>query len=150
MGTGCRVRTLDGSAFNLHGPRLRRMGYSQKNYFPLPLRRYFLCFGGGAGVPVSMPMALISSSISGQCTPCPVPIISKFCRCSGVAFDRRQDHASGTLIVRPSARWAVIRSSATSTAVIRGSLLATMVIPSPRDVIQMVEKDRPNAIQFSR
>ncbi len=61
-------------------------------------------------MPVSMPMALMSSSMAGQCTPCPVPIISKCWRCSGVALDNRYEHASGTLIVRPSARWAVIRS----------------------------------------
>lgn len=30
----------------------------------------------GAGTPYSIPSALISSSISGQCTPCPSPMIS--------------------------------------------------------------------------
>jgi hypothetical protein len=150
MGAGCRFLTPYRAAFCPHGPRSRCMGYSQENYFSLPLRHYFFCFGGGAGVPVSMPMALRSSSMSSQCTPCPVPIVSKFWRCSGVAFDRRQDHASGTLIVRPSARWAVIRSSVTSTAVIRESLLATMVMPCLHAAIQMVENDRPNAVQFSR
>jgi hypothetical protein len=47
---------------------------------------------------MSMPMALMSSSTSGQCTPSPVPIISKCWRCSEVALDNRHDHASGTLI----------------------------------------------------
>jgi hypothetical protein len=32
--------------------------------------------GFGAGIPYIMPSALISSSISGQCTPSPSPIIS--------------------------------------------------------------------------
>jgi hypothetical protein len=47
---------------------------------------------------MSMPMALMSSSTSGQCTPSLVPIISKCWRCSEVALDNRHDHASGTLI----------------------------------------------------
>src|SRR5205085_1024096 len=80
------------------------------------------CFGGRAGTPCNMPWALMSSSISGQCTPSPVPIISKLCRCSGVALERRHDQASGTLTVRPSASCAVMESSVTSIATIRGSL----------------------------
>ena len=42
---------------------------------------------------MSMPMALMSSSTFSQCTPCPVPIISKCWRCSKVALDNRHDHA---------------------------------------------------------
>ncbi len=34
------------------------------------------CFGRGDGVPFSMPLALMSSSTSGQCTPCPLPMNS--------------------------------------------------------------------------
>jgi hypothetical protein len=76
-----------------------------------------------------MPMALMSSSTSGQCTPCPVPIISQCWRCSEVALDDRHERASGTLIVQPSAQWAVIRSSVTYTIMLRRSLLATVVMP---------------------
>ena len=88
-----------------------------------------ICFGGRAGTPCNMPWALMSSSMSGQCTPSPVPITSKCRRCSGVAFDRRHDQARGTPTVRPSASCAVMKSSVTSIATIRGSLLATMLIP---------------------
>jgi len=42
-------------------------------------------------------------------------MISNLERCSGVASDRRQDHAKGTLIVRPSTNWAEIASSVTET-----------------------------------
>ena len=37
--------------------------------------------------------------------PCSAPMISKRWRCSGAAFDRRQDTASGTLMVRALARY---------------------------------------------
>ena len=47
----------------------------------------------------------MSSSISGQWTPSPDPIISKRLRCDGVAWANRHDQDSGTLIVRPSASW---------------------------------------------
>ena len=49
---------------------------------------------GRAGMPSSIPVALMSSSMSGQCTPSPLPMISKLLRCPGVASDRRHDHAS--------------------------------------------------------
>lgn len=58
----------------------------------------------------SMPSTLISSSMSGQCTPCPSLIISNFDRCSGFASDNLHDQTIGTLIVRPSARYAMISS----------------------------------------
>src|SRR5262249_16269104 len=106
------------------------------------------CFGRRAGVPVSIPMALRSSSISGQWTPCPVPIISKCCRCSGVALAKRHDHTRGTLMVRPSARCAVIRSSVTSTERIRGSFLATMVMPCLQDTHQVFHNQDANPVQF--
>jgi len=66
-------------------------------------------------MPFSMPSALMSSSTSGQCAPWPSPISSQLARCVGVASDNRHDHASGTLITRPSTRYAVIVSSLTST-----------------------------------
>ena len=105
------------------------------------------CSGGG-GVPVSMPRALMSSSMSGQWTPCPVPIISKCWRWLGVALDRRHDHASGTLIVRPSASWALTRSSVTSTVRMRGSFLATMVMPCLQNVVPRLQNHRPDPVQF--
>ncbi len=81
------------------------------------------CVGRCAGTPYNMPLALMSSSISGQCTPWPPPMISKLFRCSGVASDKRHDHASGTLITRPSTRKAVIVSSVTWMFLISGSML---------------------------
>src|SRR6266542_5420196 len=53
----------------------------------------------------------------------------KSARCWGVASDRRQDQASGTLMTRPSARCAMISSPVTRTCWMRGSVLATMFIP---------------------
>jgi hypothetical protein len=60
-------------------------------------------------------MTLMSSSISGQRMPEPLPMISNLARCSGVDSESRQDHANGTLIVRPSTKWAVIVSSVNET-----------------------------------
>jgi hypothetical protein len=99
---------------------------------------------------MSMPMALMSSSMSGQCTSWPVPMISKCWRCSGVALDNRHDHASGTLMVRPADRCAVIRSSVTSTAIMHGAVLATMVMPCRQDASAVVENDGSETVQFSR
>jgi hypothetical protein len=75
--------------------------------------------------PGSMPSTLISSSISGQCKPRPSPIISKLALCSGVASDRRQDQAIGTLIVRPSIRPTIISASVTFIFISRGSATST-------------------------
>jgi hypothetical protein len=60
-----------------------------------------------------MPATLMSSSISGQRIPEPLPMISNRERCSGVASESRHDHANGTLMVRPSVKWAEISSSLT-------------------------------------
>lgn len=106
-------------------------------------------FGGRAGTPYSMPLALTSSSISGQWTPSPVPIISKFLRCCGVASDKRHDHASGTLMVRPSASCAVIESSVTSIATIRGSLFTTVFNPRLHNSIQIIEDHPSDSVKFS-
>src|SRR5262249_47833941 len=94
-------------------------------------------------------MALMSSSMSGQWTPCPVPIISKCCRCSGVASDKRPDQGGGSRMVRPSARCAVMRSSVISTVRIRGSLLATVVMPCLQDTPQGLQNQGANPIQFA-
>ena len=61
---------------------------------------------GRAGMPNNIPVALMSSSMSGQCTPNPLPMNSKLLRWAGVASDKRHDQAKGTLMTRPSARCA--------------------------------------------
>jgi hypothetical protein len=62
---------------------------------------------GRAGMPNNMPVALMSSSMSGQCSPNPLPMNSLL-RWAGVASDKRHDQAKGTLMTRPSARCATI------------------------------------------
>src|SRR5687767_15162813 len=79
----------------------------------------------------------MSSSMSGQWTPCPLPMIEKRLRCSGVALERRHDQTNGTVIVRPSVSSAAITSSVTRMVEIRGSL-ATMLTggaPNPQSEI---------------
>jgi hypothetical protein len=76
-------------------------------------------------------------------------MISKLLRCSGVASDKRHDHATGTLIVRPSANCAVIDSSVTSIATIRAPLFATVFIPRLPNAIQIIEDYPSNAVKFS-
>src|SRR5439155_23011794 len=75
-------------------------------------------------------------------------MISKRLRCSGVASESRQDHANGTLTVRPSASWATMASSVSSNATMRGSLSAAVLIPGLHDAIQIIDNDLPNAVQF--
>jgi hypothetical protein len=106
------------------------------------------CLGGQAGIPCNIPRALMSSSMSGQRTPSPLPIITKRLRCAGVALDSRHDHASGTLTVRPSANWATRASSVTSSATMRGSLLAAVFIPYLPNMSPSVENDLANTVQF--
>lgn len=55
----------------------------------------------------------------GQWMPKPPPEMRQFDRCEGVAWSSRGYHASGTEIVRPSARATVKESSPTSTFVMR-------------------------------
>ena len=105
---------------------------------------------GRAGIPKSMPVALISSSMSGQCTPNPLPMISKLLRCAGVASDKRQRHARGTLIVRPSTNRAVITSSVTCMSMMRGISLTTVFIPSLQDRWSVLSNKLANTIQLSR
>jgi hypothetical protein len=76
-------------------------------------------------------------------------MISKLLRCSGVASDKRHDHASGTLMVRPSASRAVIVSSVTSIAIMRGSLFATVFIPGLQNAIQIIEDYPSNVVKVS-
>lgn len=77
--------------------------------------------GRRAGLLDSIPLTLMSSSRSGQCTPWPSPRIRKFCRSALVASDKRQDQISGTEIHRPSINWAIISSSVTWMALSLGS-----------------------------
>jgi hypothetical protein len=63
---------------------------------------------GRAGMPNNIPVALMSSSMSGQRTPNPLPMNSRLLRWAGVASDKRHDQAKGTLMTRPSARCATI------------------------------------------
>lgn len=106
----------------------------------------------------------MSSSTSGQCTPCPDPMRRRFARCFGVASDSRQDQASGTLMTRPSTRFAMISSSVTRTSWMRGSFLAAVFMPhlqnrgAPRaddsaDHVQLVSAEavvRANSIGSSQ
>lgn len=112
------------------GLRLRNPQKNQRRFSPrrppcLSCNR----IGRLAGLPLNMPSTLMSSSISGQWTPCPSPMISQWARCSGVASDKRQDHASGTLMLRPSIRSATIESSVTLTDLIRASIWIAVLIP---------------------
>ena len=52
-------------------------------------------------------------------------------------------------MVRPSARWAVMRSSVTSIVMIRGSLRVTMVMPCLQDVLAVVQNHGPDTVQFA-
>src|SRR5262245_2580458 len=52
-------------------------------------------------------------------------------------------------MVRPSARCAVTRSSVTSTVRIRGSFLATVVMPCLQDAPQVLQNKGANPIQFA-
>lgn len=105
-----------------------------------------------AAIPWSIPSTRMSPSASGQCTPGPVPGISKFERCSGIATESRQDHARGTLIVRPSTSRAVIDSSVTDTLCIRESDRTTVLMPNLQK-FGRVPKDRhpdPDSIRAEK
>src|SRR5437867_7791156 len=71
-------------------------------------------------------------------------------RCAGVASDRRHDHAGGTLITRPSTKWAVIVSSVTTTLAIRGSTMTVVLMPCLDDRRLMLDNQTTNIIQLSR
>src|SRR5437764_1206554 len=75
----------------------------------------------------------------------------KFARCAGVASDKRQDQASGTLIIRPSTRSAIIWSFVTRMLRMRGSqpTLVTMFIPRLQDSSEMGPDEPPNQVQLS-
>src|SRR5262245_11248589 len=79
-----------------------------------------------------------------------MPIISKRRRCAAVALDNRHDHASGTLMVRPSFRRAMMLSRVTLRVTILGSLLATVLIPGLVNALGHQANDVSNAVQFRR
>lgn len=108
------------------------------------------CRARREGVPCSIPAALMSSSISGQCTPWPEPMISNRWRCAAEASESRHDHARGTLMTRPSARRAVIDSSSTVTNMIRGSLIAAVFIPCLQNQLQILNDYRTDPVQLAR
>src|SRR5438874_4439440 len=95
-----------------------------------------------------MPSTLMSSSTSGQWMPCPAPISRKLARWAGVASESRQDQARGTLITRPSARYATISSVVTRTSRIRGSAPAAVVMPRLHDLLLMLSNDLADPSQL--
>src|SRR5947207_10001188 len=101
-------------------------------------------------MPFSIPSALMSSSMSGQCTPWPSPMSCQFTRWACVASDSRHDHASGTLITRPSTRCAVIVSSVTSTRAIRDSTLTAVLMPCLDDRPLVYDDKSTDLIQLAR
>jgi hypothetical protein len=77
-------------------------------------------------------------------------MISKFARWAGVASEGRHDHARGTLITRPSTRYAVIASIAILMSRILGSLLTTVLMPCLQNEILVLFNHPPNPAQFPR
>src|SRR5712691_11175675 len=77
-------------------------------------------------------------------------MISYFALWAGLAAASLHDQASGTPMTRPSARWAVIVSSVTSTRLILASLLAAVLIPCLQNPGQMLFNIRPNDVQLAR
>src|SRR5690606_13095101 len=77
----------------------------------------------------SNPATLRSSSISGQCMPCPAAAGSQLARCAGVAASKRGNHESGAAIRRPSRRCTSSPSSVTRTPATRSSSSAEMDTP---------------------
>jgi hypothetical protein len=67
----------------------------------------------------------------------------------GVASDSRQDHASGTLITRPSAKCAVMVLVDTTTRLILASVTTAVLMPSLDDARFILADYAPNIVQFS-
>jgi hypothetical protein len=74
----------------------------------------------------------------------------QWARCAGVASDNRHDHASGTLITRPSTNCAVIASSVTSTCAIRDSTLTAVLMPCLKDRLFVLNNHSTDLVQLSR
>ena len=86
-----------------------------------------------AGVPLSKPSTLKSSSISGQWMPCPAAQGSHVARSCGTSCLSRGYHSSGTAILRPSLRSTSSQSSVTRTSSTRLSgFTASVLMPSFR------------------
>ena len=122
----------DARYLGLMTPAQRSMSAGDWYTYPVAMRKRVGKYRepGRAGTPCNIPSTLMSSSISGQRIPTPRPRIWKSSRCRGVALERRHDQLSGTLMVRPSASWAVMASSETGTARIAGWELIAMLIAS--------------------
>jgi hypothetical protein len=65
-----------------------------------------------------------------------------------VASESRHDQASGTLITRPSIKWAVIVSSVTSTWSMRDSTLTAELMPGLGDSLFVDPNETPDLVQF--
>src|ERR1044071_4531211 len=93
----------------------------------------------------------MSSSTSRQWIPVPLPMSSYRPRCSVVASESRHDHVNGTLMVRPSARLAMISSPVTRTETALGSLFgrAAVLTPCLLDTEPMLQDNTPNLGQLS-
>src|SRR5450759_3850988 len=74
---------------------------------------------------------------------------SKCLRCAGVASLKRQDHAKGTLITRPSTRRNVINSSVTETSLTRASVLTAVLMPCLLDFIEILVNGYPNSVDLT-
>jgi len=106
---------------------------------------------GGAGVPLSSPSTLRSSSTSGQWMPSPLPRSSQLFLCSAVASRSRGNHARGTQSTRPSARLTTSSSSVQETSWARGlTLTAEVLIPSLQELNLMLENEDANLAKLLR
>jgi hypothetical protein len=124
----------------------------------LPLRAFALpathCFKerwlSAEGLPASKLATLISSSRAGQWIPSPPPIKRQVRRSLGVAFANLGYQATGTLIVRPSARStdSVFRLIATCLANASRTLTMKELIPALQQSLSMFLDQRLNAVDF--
>src|SRR2546428_13757419 len=73
----------------------------------------------------------------------------KLARCLGVASERRHDHASGTLMTRPSTSCAMISSSVTRTSWMRVSLLAVVFMPCLQDGGSALQDKSPDHVELA-
>ena len=76
-------------------------------------------------------------------------MISKFARSAGVASESLHDHASGTLMMRPSTRKAVMASPVTFMSQMRASALTAVLMPCLHDEIIMLFYQSPDRIQLA-
>src|SRR5437870_3827046 len=74
---------------------------------------------------------------------------SQFARCAGVASASRHDHASGTLMTRPSTKRAVMVSSVTSTCAIRFSTLTAVLMPSLNNGRFLLDNETTDLVELA-